>query len=343
MGAVLSQVNEQGKEHPVAYFARTFSKTEKKYCVTRRELLACVKAMKHFHPYLMGAPFTVRTDHSSLVWLCHFKELDGQLARWLETLAQYDFEIVYRKGNKHGNADGLSRRSCKDCKYCEKVEHLEYAVRFVQVAGEWMPYKEVWAAGELDPDGNKGVINFPLDGVDTLSTEGESGGDSGGVDWEDYKEETGNKDSSEEETDSGMVEIVYKEMGEGQSEEWKNRLVVNEDVKLIRDEEEREVMHGTDEKRADVGSRSKESLRKADRLQLVREVVEEQATLRESLGARKDIIIEQQKDLGLRRLTQDKKGNKEQPEVGEIALWSVENKRYWSQWDSLEGERRCVV
>jgi hypothetical protein len=96
-------------EHPVAYHAKAFSKVERRYCVTRRELLACVNAIRHFHHYLLGAKFVVRTDHNSLVWLCHFRELDGQLARWLETLAQYDFEIQHRKGRQHGNADGLSR------------------------------------------------------------------------------------------------------------------------------------------------------------------------------------------------------------------------------------------
>jgi hypothetical protein len=127
LGAVLSQKNDEGIEHPIAYHARAFSKPEKRYCVTRRELLACVGAIHHFHHYLLGAKFTVRTDHNSLVWLCHFRELDGQLARWLETLAQYDFEIIHRKGKQHGNADGLSRRPClsASCKHCEKAELME--------------------------------------------------------------------------------------------------------------------------------------------------------------------------------------------------------------------------
>jgi len=51
-----------------------------------------------------------------------FKELEGQLARWLERLQQYDFEIIHRKGELHRNADGLSS-PCLDnsCNYCAKV------------------------------------------------------------------------------------------------------------------------------------------------------------------------------------------------------------------------------
>jgi hypothetical protein len=90
LGSVLSQIDDNGKERPLAFFARAFSKTEKRYCVTRRELLACVDSVKHFNHYLLGAKFLIRTDHNSIVWLCHFKDLDGQLARWLEVLVQYN-------------------------------------------------------------------------------------------------------------------------------------------------------------------------------------------------------------------------------------------------------------
>ena len=40
----------------------------------------------------------------------NFKEPEGQVARWLETLAEYDFKIEHRSGKQHLNADALSRR-----------------------------------------------------------------------------------------------------------------------------------------------------------------------------------------------------------------------------------------
>jgi len=126
IGAVLSQ--KQGKtEKVIAYFSRVFNKSERNYCVTRKELLAIVESLKSFHHYLYGNRFIVRTDHISLRWLMSFKNLEGQLARWLERIQQYDFEIIYRKGKSHGNADGLSRRPCvgMNCGYCNKTELKE--------------------------------------------------------------------------------------------------------------------------------------------------------------------------------------------------------------------------
>jgi len=126
LGAVLSQ-KQEGKEKVIAYFSRVLNKSERNYCVTRRELLAIVSSIKSFHHYLYGRKFLIRTDHVSLRWLMSFKELEGQLARWLERLQQYEFEIVHRKGELHRNADGLSRRPCLDnnCNYCAKVELKE--------------------------------------------------------------------------------------------------------------------------------------------------------------------------------------------------------------------------
>ena len=123
VGAVLSQV-EAGSERVVAYFSRALSRPEKNYCVTRRELLAVVLALRQFRPYLLGRRFLLRTDHASLTWLLHFKNPEGQVARWLEILQEYDFEIQHRAGRQHGNADSLSRRPCAEaeCRYCQRLE-----------------------------------------------------------------------------------------------------------------------------------------------------------------------------------------------------------------------------
>ena len=115
IGAVLSQTQDDGQERVIAYGSRVLSKAERRYCVTRRELLAVVYFLQHFRPYLLGRHFTLRSDHGSLTWLRNFREPEGQLARWLEKLQEYDFTIVHRPGQKHSNADALSRLPCQQC------------------------------------------------------------------------------------------------------------------------------------------------------------------------------------------------------------------------------------
>ena len=114
IGAVLSQTID-GEERVIAYGSRVLTKQERRYCVTRRELLAVVHFVKVYRHYLAGKPFLLRTDHSALRWLRSFKEPEGQLARWLETLDTYAFELRHRPGVKHGNADAMSRGPCAQC------------------------------------------------------------------------------------------------------------------------------------------------------------------------------------------------------------------------------------
>ena len=125
-GAILSQV-QNGEERVIAYYSKMLSREERNYCVTRRELVAIVKALKHFRPHLYGKEFMVRTDHASLAWLLRIPHPTGQLARWIEAMADYKFELVHRKGRVHNNVDGLSRRTCLDCKQCKRMTHSEEA------------------------------------------------------------------------------------------------------------------------------------------------------------------------------------------------------------------------
>jgi hypothetical protein len=68
LGAVLSDVID-GREHVITYASRMLTKSERKYCATRQEMLALVWATHHFRPYLYGRRFTLRTDHNSLRWV----------------------------------------------------------------------------------------------------------------------------------------------------------------------------------------------------------------------------------------------------------------------------------
>ncbi|GFX39382.1 retrovirus-related Pol polyprotein from transposon 297 [Trichonephila clavipes] len=67
--------------------------------------------------------FLLRTDHVSLTWLLNFKSPEGQIARWIQRLQEYDVEIHHRKGSTLGNSDALSRRPYPEiCKYCSRIE-----------------------------------------------------------------------------------------------------------------------------------------------------------------------------------------------------------------------------
>ncbi|VDI24883.1 Hypothetical predicted protein [Mytilus galloprovincialis] len=136
---------QDGEERTIAYGSFVLTAEQKRYCTTRKELLAVIRFTRQFRHYLLGRQFTVRTDHSSLTWLVNFKEPQGQLARWLEELSQYDLVIKHRPGKQHIDADVLSRLPdrlkecphytadtilaslpCKGCNYCQRA-HQSWA------------------------------------------------------------------------------------------------------------------------------------------------------------------------------------------------------------------------
>ena len=124
IAGILSQIQD-GQERVISYGSRTLGNAEKNYCITDKELLAIRHFVEYYRQYLLGRTFVVRSDHQALVWLFRLKEPKGRIARWIELLSEYDFSIEYRSGNKHANADALSR--CPnpwDCQ-CSEVDNLE--------------------------------------------------------------------------------------------------------------------------------------------------------------------------------------------------------------------------
>ena len=124
LGAVLSNIVD-GVEYPVAFASRVLTSAECRYSTKKREALAVIQAMKWFMPYIWGTQFVPRTDHASLQWLFRQND-DGMIFRMLQRLQEFDFQVVHRPGEKHRNADGLSRQ----CSITPELTEAERLVMF---------------------------------------------------------------------------------------------------------------------------------------------------------------------------------------------------------------------
>ena len=112
LGAVLQQ-EQEGQLRVIAYASRALLPTETAYCTTRLELLGVVYALRQFRHFLLCRHFVLRTDNAALTSLLKTPEPLAQQARWLNLIAEYDFELIHRPGEQNRAADGLSRRPCE--------------------------------------------------------------------------------------------------------------------------------------------------------------------------------------------------------------------------------------
>jgi hypothetical protein len=94
---------------PVGWDSKQLNSAQCNYPTYEKELLAIVRALEKFRPELLGAAFTVYTDHRTLENFMTQRDLSRRQVRWQEYLAQYDFTIVYIKGEDNTVADALSR------------------------------------------------------------------------------------------------------------------------------------------------------------------------------------------------------------------------------------------
>jgi hypothetical protein len=91
----------------------TFTGTQLNYSTLERELTALRWGIKTFRPFLYGVAFILYTDHQPLVHLHNMKIVCSRLARTVEELSDFIFEIRYVPGHLNSAADALSRLSCQ--------------------------------------------------------------------------------------------------------------------------------------------------------------------------------------------------------------------------------------
>jgi len=104
VGAVLTQYG-----HPIAFESKKLNPHQRNYPVHDKEMCAIMHALDRWRPFLLGKHFKVYTDHRSLVYFKTQPNLNQRQLRWMERVADYDCEILYKPGKENVVADALSR------------------------------------------------------------------------------------------------------------------------------------------------------------------------------------------------------------------------------------------
>lgn len=116
LGAVLAQIDADGRERPLAFASRSLTPSERNYSQIQKEATAIVFGVKHFHQYLYGqqVPFILKTDHRPLLSIFGKKVgisimAASRLQRYALILSAYNFSVQYISSDNNVVADYFSR------------------------------------------------------------------------------------------------------------------------------------------------------------------------------------------------------------------------------------------
>ena len=111
ISAVLQQGDEKGKLHPIAFLSRTLNATQQNWDIYNKELFAVVHALLTWRPYLIGNPHKtiVNTNHNNLMYFKVARKLNRKQARWMQELAEFDFELQHVPSKRDIPANFLSQ------------------------------------------------------------------------------------------------------------------------------------------------------------------------------------------------------------------------------------------
>jgi RNase H-like domain found in reverse transcriptase/Reverse transcriptase (RNA-dependent DNA polymerase)/Integrase zinc binding domain len=114
IGSALMQENDNHQRHPIEYYGRKLSLSERNYPTFDKELLSIVESLNHYRHIIDGQKVIIYTDHQAITNFLSMGSLKNQRqARWSMILSMYNIDensIKHQAGKNNKLADFISRR-----------------------------------------------------------------------------------------------------------------------------------------------------------------------------------------------------------------------------------------
>lgn len=171
----LSQPDDSGVLHPVAFFSRKLIPAECNYDIYDKELMAIVRAFEEWRAELEGTeiPVEVISDHKNLQHFMTTKRLSRRQARWSEFLSRFNFKLIYRPGAQGGKPDALTRRS-SDLPQGDDDERQEHQNQIVLKPENLSPDMLPVSLNQAEIDTNDQVVQKPIEDLISIAYENDT-------------------------------------------------------------------------------------------------------------------------------------------------------------------------
>jgi len=106
LAVVLLQADEEGLEHPVAFFSKTLRDVELRYDIVEKQAYALIKSLKAFRVYILHSKIIAYVLSAAIKDVLTQPNADGRRAKWIAKMIEFNIEL---KPTKLVKSQGLAR------------------------------------------------------------------------------------------------------------------------------------------------------------------------------------------------------------------------------------------
>jgi len=107
IAAVLLQQDEEGSEHPIAFFSKNLREAELRYDIMEKQAYALIKSLKAFRVYILHSKIIAYVPFAAIKDVLTQLDADGRRAKWIAKMIEFNIEL---KPTKLARGQGLGRR-----------------------------------------------------------------------------------------------------------------------------------------------------------------------------------------------------------------------------------------
>ena len=91
--AILLQENEEGSEHPVAFFSKNLRDAELRYDIIEKKAYALIKSLKAFRVYILHLKIVAYVPSTAIKDVLTQPDVDGRREKWIAKMIEFNIEL----------------------------------------------------------------------------------------------------------------------------------------------------------------------------------------------------------------------------------------------------------
>ena len=114
IATMLLQQDEEGSEHPVAFFNNNLKDAELRYDIIEKQAYALIKSLKAFRVYILHSKIIVYVPSAAIKYVLTQTDADGRREKWIAKMIEFNIELKPTKLVRgQGLAKLLAEENCR--------------------------------------------------------------------------------------------------------------------------------------------------------------------------------------------------------------------------------------